>query len=65
MLSLAASLNQAALPCAEGSKTKSRFEDGEVTLSCLFAIEGGAAVDFEALLQVSHADFDGFTLAPP
>ena len=64
MLSLSASLNQVVLSCADGSKTKSRFEDGEVTLSCLFVVESGAAVDFEVLLQVSHADFDGFTLAP-
>ncbi|MEO5735718.1 MAG: hypothetical protein ABIN96_14980 [Rubrivivax sp.] len=58
-------MNSVVLTCAEGSKTKSRFEDSEVTLSCSFVVEGGAAVDFEALLQVSHADFDGFTLAPP
>ncbi len=61
-LSMTPALDGLPLTCGPGSKTSSRFEDGEITLECRFVIE--AKVDSTHLLKMeivwTHAQYDGF-----
>jgi hypothetical protein len=61
-LSMTPALNRQPLTCAPGSKTSSRFEDGEVTLECRFPVKAAAAstqvLDVEIVW--THAQYSEF-----
>ena len=64
-LSMTPALNGQPLTCGPGSRTSSRFEDGEITLECRFPLQ--AKADSRQLLEVeivwTHAQYDGFEFA--
>ena len=64
-LSMTATLNQRRLTCEPGSKTSSRFEDGEISLECRFSANGGANSQqvLEIDIEWSHAQYADFEFA--
>jgi hypothetical protein len=66
-LELRALLNDQPLTCADGSKTTSMGEDGEVTLECRFVVapaQSGAQL-LKAVLAISHAEYASFSFDRP
>ena len=61
-LSMTAALNQQPLTCEPGSKTSSRFEDGEITLECRFSVsaKAGTKQTLEMNVVWSHAQYADF-----
>jgi hypothetical protein len=63
-LSMTSSLNKQPLTCGPGSKTSSRFEDGEITLECRFSVK--AKADSRQTLEMgivwTHAQYDDFEI---
>lgn len=64
VLSLKAALDGETVACAEGSKTESRFEDGDISLECRFSIANAAGVTsvLGVMLKWHHAQYTGFEL---
>ena len=61
-LSMTAALNQQPLSCEPGSKTSSRFEDGEITLECRFSVNAkvGSNQILEMHIVWTHAQYADF-----
>ncbi len=61
---LEATLNGAPLDCADGSKTNTEGEDGEVSLDCRFTVAGNPAAHdvLRVALRWHHAQYMGFEL---
>lgn len=52
-------LNGLAVTCRAGSKTTSRFEDGEVTLDCLFiTVAGSSSQQVKVKIALHHLQLD-------
>lgn len=65
-LDLRASLNDEPLTCADGSKTTSMGEDGEVTLECRFVAPAHtAAQGLKAVLTFRHAEYASVAFGTP
>lgn len=51
--------------CGPGSKTDSRFEDGEVTLDCAFAtVAGPSSQRLKVMISLHHLQLDRTELVP-
>jgi hypothetical protein len=59
ILSMTASLNGQPLTCDPGSKMSSRFEDGEISLECIFPVKAGAGAKqvLEMSIVWTHAQY--------
>jgi hypothetical protein len=65
-LELRALLNEQPLTCAEGSKTASVGEDGEVTLECRFVAPAQNATQvLKAVLTFRHAEYASVAFGTP
>lgn len=62
---LEATLDGAPFDCADGSKTNTESEDGEVSLDCRFTVAANPAAPAELLVAVRwyHAQYMGYTLS--
>lgn len=63
-LSITASLNNLPVTCGPGSKTSSRFEDGEIALECRFLLQTqvGSGQVLEVRILWTHAQYGDFEL---
>lgn len=62
--SITTTLDDQPLACLEGSKTSLFGEDGDVSLTCRFAVQRGAAraARLKVLVRWSHAEYTDFQL---
>jgi hypothetical protein len=65
MASMTATLDDRPLACDAGGKTRLQGEDGDVSLECLFAVEGrgGAKALLKVAVSWSHAEYQNVELA--